>query len=386
MDGISENRKTEETPVLVTRASMPPVEEYEALVRRIFESRWLTNMGEFHEELKAGLKEKLGVRGLELFVNGHTALEMVIQAFGLRGEVITTPFTFASTVHAIVRNGLRPVFCDIREGDGTLDPEKLEALITKDTAAILPVHVYGNICAYEAIDRVAKEHGLKVIYDAAHAFGETICRKTPEGRVEKLGVGNLGDASMFSFHATKVFHTIEGGAVTWGNPENDFLEGLLYRLKNFGITGKESVELVGGNGKMNEFCAAMGICNLKYVDGWIAARGRLTERYRGNLAGAKGIRFLSPRQDASSNHAYLPVLLEGGKARRDEVFDSLCAEGIFPRKYFYPCANAYACYREFCDERETPVAKRFSESVLTLPLYPDLPEETVDRICSLLQK
>ena len=147
MDGISENRKTEETPVLVTRASMPPVEEYEALVRRIFESRWLTNMGEFHEELKAGLKEKLGVRGLELFVNGHTALEMVIQAFGLRGEVITTPFTFASTVHAIVRNGLRPVFCDIREEDGTLDPEKLEALITKDTAAILPVHVYGNICA-----------------------------------------------------------------------------------------------------------------------------------------------------------------------------------------------------------------------------------------------
>ena len=205
---------------------------------------------------------------------------------------------------------------------------------------------------------IAKEHGLKVIYDAAHAFGETICRKTPEGREEKLGVGNLGDASMFSFHATKVFHTIEGGAVTWGNPENDFLEGLLYRLKNFGITGKESVELVGGNGKMNEFCAAMGICNLKYVDGWIAARGRLTERYRGNLAGAKGIRFLSPRQDASSNH----------------------------RKYFYPCANAYACYREFCDEKETPVAKRFSESVLTLPLYPDLPEETVDRICSLLQK
>ena len=384
MDGISENRKTEETPVLVTRASMPPVEEYEALVRRIFESRWLTNMGEFHEELKAGLKEKLGVRGLELFVNGHTALEMVIQAFGLRGEVITTPFTFASTVHAIVRNGLRPVFCDIREEDGTLDPEKLEALITKDTAAILPVHVYGNICAYEAIDRVAKEHGLKVIYDAAHAFGETICRKTPEGREKKLGVGNLGDASMFSFHATKVFNTIEGGAVTWNNAEDKELSDRLYKLKNFGITGKEAVEYVGGNAKMNEFCAAMGICNLRHVDDWIKRRKAVNDRYVRNLSHTEGISFLNPREDASRNYAYMPVLFDGVRFKRNEIYEKLLSENIYSRKYFYPCVNAYDCYRDSYDPHDTETALSISERILTIPIYPELSAEDVDRICEII--
>ena len=380
------NQKEEKEQILVTRASLPPFEEYEELIRSIWESRWLTNMGCFHEELREKLREYLQVSGTELFVNGHMALEMVLQAFELQGEVITTPFSFASTTHAIVRNGLKPVFCDIREEDATLDPECLEALITKDTAAILPVHVYGNVCAAERIQEIADAHGLKVIYDAAHAFGETLEKRESDGTLRRVGVGTLGDASMFSFHATKVFNTIEGGAVTWARPESAFLEDRLYKLKNFGITGKERVEYVGGNGKMNEFCAAMGLCNLRHVEDWIRARRQITERYRENLKGVSGIRFLEPRKDVDSNYAYMPVLFTGGKTVRDRVYDRLCEEGIFPRKYFYPCINAYDCYRDLCDAEETPVAKNISESILTLPIYPELPLETVDRICELLTR
>lgn len=193
-------------PVLVTRSSLPPLEDYVEKLKAIWDSAWLTNMGQFHEELKQELKEYLQVSGLELFVNGHMALEMILQAMELKGEVITTPFSFASTTHAIVRNGLTPVFCDIREDNFTLDADKLEGLITEKTCAIVPTHVYGNICDVEKIQEIADRHGLKVIYDAAHTFGETY---------QGVGVGNFGDASMFSFHATKVFHTIEGGAVTY---------------------------------------------------------------------------------------------------------------------------------------------------------------------------
>ncbi|MDO4266435.1 MAG: DegT/DnrJ/EryC1/StrS family aminotransferase [Eubacteriales bacterium] len=372
--------------ILVTQASLPPFEEYEALIREIWESRWLTNMGKFHEELKEALRSCLGVPGIELFVNGHMALEMALQAFELKGEVITTPFTFASTTHAIVRNGLKPVFCDIREDDATLDADKLEALITKDTAAIVPVHVYGNICDDGKISRIAKEHGLKVIYDAAHAFGETIKQQAPDGTEQEKGVGTLGDASMFSFHATKVFNTIEGGAVSWNAGKNEFLSDRLYKLKNFGIMGKESVEFVGGNGKMNEFCAAMGLCNLKHLQSWIRARKAVAERYRNNLSGVPGIRFLRMREDVKSNYAYMPVLIEGGIKKRDAVYGYLSEQGIFPRKYFYPCANAYDCYKDRYDANETPVAKTVSECVLTLPVYPELPLPEVDRICSLLEE
>ena len=264
--------------IFVTRASLPPMEEYVEKLQHIWESAWLTNMGEYHEELKEELKKYLGVKGLELFVNGHTALEMVLQAFQLEGEVITTPFSFASTTHAIVRNNLTPVFCDINDRDFTMDAARLESLITEKTCAIVPVHVYGNFCDVEQIEEIARRHHLKVIYDAAHTFGE---------KLDGKGSGTFGDASMFSLHATKVYNSIEGGVVTF---QEDWLADILYKLKNFGITGKESVEYVGGNGKMNEFQAAMGLCNLKYVDREIAKRKAVAERYRSHLEGVKGIR------------------------------------------------------------------------------------------------
>lgn len=379
-----EEKKRQPEPVLVTRASLPPFEEYEALIREIWESRWLTNMGQFHETLRTQLRTYLSVSGLELFVNGHIALEMALQAFSLSGEVITTPFTFASTTHAIVRNGLKPVFCDVREDDATLDAAKLERLITKNTAAIVPVHVYGNLCEDEEIERIAKEHGLKVIYDAAHAFGEKKRVRSADGTERLLPAGAMGDASMFSFHATKVFNTIEGGAVSWNKESSVFLAERLYQLKNFGIMGKEEVRYVGGNGKMNEFSAAMGICNLRHVDEWIAARKAAAERYRENLRHVPGVRILTGQEDTVYNYAYLPVVLSGGAKRRNAVYEALCADGIFPRKYFYPCVNAYDCYRERYDSRETPEALSLSESVLTLPLYPELSVETIDRICEEL--
>ena len=329
-------------------------------------------MGQFHEELKQELKEYLQVSGLELFVNGHMALEMILQAMELKGEVITTPFSFASTTHAIVRNGLTPVFCDIREDNFTLDADKLEDLITEKTCAIVPTHVYGNICDVEKIQEIADRHGLKVIYDAAHTFGETY---------QGVGVGNFGDASMFSFHATKVFHTIEGGAVTY---REDWLNDRLYQLKNFGITGKESVEFVGGNAKMNEFQAAMGLCNLKYIGGEIAKRERAAKRYLERLSGVEGIRFSKPDPRVKSNYAYMPVIFDGYWKTRDEIYDLLAKHQIFARKYFYPCINAFDCYQEQFDENDTPVAKRISRQVLTLPLYADLSLDVVDQICDLI--
>lgn len=381
MNNEAENRENtgkdladqvEKAPVLVTRSSLPPLEDYVEKLKAIWDSAWLTNMGQFHEELKQELKEYLQVSGLELFVNGHMALEMILQAMELKGEVITTPFSFASTTHAIVRNGLTPVFCDIREDNFTLDADKLEDLITEKTCAIVPTHVYGNICDVEKIQEIADRHGLKVIYDAAHTFGETY---------QGVGVGNFGDASMFSFHATKVFHTIEGGAVTY---REDWLNDRLYQLKNFGITGKESVEFVGGNAKMNEFQAAMGLCNLKYIGGEIAKRERAAKRYLERLSGVEGIRFSKPDPRVKSNYAYMPVIFDGYWKTRDEIYDLLAKHQIFARKYFYPCINAFDCYQEQFDENDTPVAKRISRQVLTLPLYADLSLDVVDQICDLI--
>ena len=368
------NKLRENEIITVTKASLPEFREYEELISKLWENRWLTNMGMYHEELKEKLKSYLEVGGVELFVNGHMALEMLIQAFELEGEVITTPFTFASTTHAIVRNGLKPVFCDIDPDDCTIDASKIESLITKDTCAILPVHVYGNICDFKTIEGIAKEHGLKLIFDAAHAFGES---------VGGIPVGELGDASMFSFHATKVFNTIEGGAVTWKG-ENRELSEKLYKLKNFGITGKESVEYVGGNAKMNEFCAAMGLCNLRHVNDWISERKAVYDRYVRNLGHVRGIRLLGRREDTVYNYAYMPVVFDGNIFKRNEIYEKLMGENIYSRKYFYPCVNAYDCYRGSYDSKETPIAFELSENILTLPIYPELSAEDVDRICEII--
>ncbi len=361
-------------PINVTRSSMPDFEEYCAEIKELWDSRWLTNMGAKHRTFEGELKKYLNSPCVNLFTNGHLALEAIIQAMGLKGEIITTPFTFASTTHAIVRCGCTPVFCDIDPVTYTMDAGKIEALITDKTVAIMPVHVYGNLCDVEAIDAIAKKHGLKVIYDAAHAFG-----------VRKDGVSsaNFGDASMFSFHATKVFHSIEGGCITYAD---ESLTNKLNRCKNFGITGPESVEYAGGNAKMNEFCAAMGICNLRHLEGEIAKRRAVHDRYFEHLANVPGLRLNPAAPGVKANYAYFPVVFEDYKYSRDEVFEKLAAEGIVARKYFYPLTNSFECYRGLpgFDDELTPVAGRIASQVLTLPMYADLSLEDVDKICQII--
>lgn len=359
--------------IQVTRSSMPNFEDYCQEIKSIWDTHWLTNMGEKHQKLEKELKEYLGVENISLFTNGHIALEYAIEAFNLEGEVITTPFTFASTTHAIVRNGLKPIFCDINPVDYTIDVTKIESLITDKTSAIVPVHVYGNVCDVYEIDRIAKKHNLKVIYDTAHAFGVT---------VDGIGIGNFGDANMFSFHATKVFNTIEGGAITF---KDESLNKILNQLKNFGITGPETVESVGGNGKMNEFQAAMGLCNIKLVDKEIEKRKKVAERYAENLGDIEGIRLSKTQQGVRHNYSYFPVVFDGYKYSRDEVFDKLKENGIIARKYFYPSINSFDCYRDEYDPNDTPIAKSISERVLTLPMYADLALEDVNRICEIIK-
>jgi dTDP-4-amino-4,6-dideoxygalactose transaminase len=360
--------------ILVTRSSMPELEEYMNEINSMWDSHWLTNMGPKHKEFQAELKEYLGVENIDLMTNGHMALELTLQAMNLQGEVITTPFTFASTTHAIVRNGLKPVFCDIDPVTFTMDVEKLEHLITDRTCAIMPVHVYGNVCNVEEIQRIAHKYELKVIYDAAHTFGETY-----KGR----GIGSFGDASCFSFHATKVFNSIEGGAACFQDKQ---LGARLYDLKNFGIHGPEEVSAVGANAKMNEFCAAMGICNLRHVEEEIEKRRLAAERYRSHLEGVDGIQLNAVQKEVKSNYAYFPVVFEEKLfgASRAEVFDKLAENGIGARKYFYPLTNTFSAFHGQYDVTETPVALHISKRVLTLPLYSDLALEDVDRICKII--
>ena len=362
--------------ILVTRSSMPKYQEYIDEIKDIWDSHWLTNMGVKHKELQNELVNYLKVPSIDLFTNGHMALELSLQALHLPkgSEVITTPFTFASTTHAIVRNGLEPVFCDVNPVDFTIDVTKIETLITDKTSAIMPVHVYGNICDVEGIQRIADKYGLKVIYDAAHTFGV---------EYKQQGIGSFGDVSCFSFHATKVFNTIEGGAACFA--DQDF--GLnLYRLKNFGIRGPETVDGVGANAKMNEFCAAMGLCNLRHVDEEIAKRKAVVERYMSHLDGVDGLQMNPVQKDVKPNYAYFPVIFEENvfDATRNEVMDALAEQGIGARKYFYPLTNTFECFHGKYDPSQTPVALHLSKRVLTLPLYADLALEDVDRICEII--
>ena len=360
--------------ILVTQSSMPSIDEYVHEIEDIWNTHWLTNMGEKHQKLQAQLKDYLQVENIELLTNGHMALELTMQAMKLHGEVITTPFTFASTTHAIVRNGLEPVFCDINPEDFTIDISKIEALITDKTSAIVPVHVYGNICNVEEIERIARKYDLKVIYDAAHTFGE---------KYKGHGIGTFGDASCFSFHATKVFNTIEGGAVSFRDKEFGLK---LYRLKNFGIRGVETVDGVGANAKMNEFCAAMGLCNLRHIDVEINKRKKIVEKYRERLENIEGIRINIEQTDVSSNYSYFPIVIDEKKygASRNEILDKLEANNIGARKYFYPITNSFECFHGKYDVSKTPIALYISKRVLTLPLYADLDLDSVDFICNII--
>ena len=368
----------EQKNIPVTHSSMPPFEEYCEEIRSLWDSHWLSNCGEKHEQLKDQLAAYLEVPHADLFVNGHNALECTLEALELgkdgRNEVITTPFTFLSTTNAIARKGLTPVFCDIKPDDFTLDPAKIEALITPRTCAIVPVHVYGNVCDVETIAMLAETHNLRVVYDAAHAFGV---------RVNGVSVANFGDASMFSMHATKVFNTIEGGLVTHASDE---LSTRLGQWRNYGLTGQESAAYIGGNLKMNEFAAAMGLCNLRHLPGEIEKRKVASERYWDTLEQVPGIQVCRPKKGVTSNYAYLPVLFDPSEfgATRDDVFAHLKENGVFARKYFYPIISDLESYRGRYDSSLTPVAKYVGDNILTLPLYADLTREDVDRICALV--
>lgn len=370
-----------EKQIYVTRPSIPDIAEYMEEIRPAFERHLLTNMGPIYQKFQEMLTGYLGVENLSLFVNGHMALEMAIQALGLKqrgeelggGEVITTPFTFVSTTHAIARNGLRPVFCDIRRSDYCMDPDGVERLITEKTVAIVPVHVYGNICDVERIERIAQRHGLKVIYDGAHAFGETY---------RGQGVASFGDATMFSFHATKVFNSVEGGAVSFRDAR---YAAPLDELKNFGIHSEAFVPEIGTNAKLDEFRAAMGVCNLRHIGDYIAARKLVYERYLERLDGIDGIVLNKTSADVTSNYAYFPVYFDRAVLgfSRDDVCAALREHGIFARKYFYPAVNEMESYRGLGGE-VTPAAHDASMNVLTLPMYEGLKAEDVDRICDVI--
>ncbi|MBN2694608.1 DegT/DnrJ/EryC1/StrS family aminotransferase [bacterium] len=353
-----------ENPYLVTKPFLPPINEYKKEIEKIWETNWLTNSGPLHEKFNKEIKSYLNVKESTLFVNGHIALELAIKSFEFPkdSEIITTPFTFASTTHAIVNNGLTPVFCDIKLDDFTIDTDKIESLITEKTVAILPVHIFGYPVDVYKVKDIADKYNLKVIYDAAHSFGV---------KINNIDIGNFGDISMFSFHATKVFHSIEGGVLTYSNEK---LKNRLDLYKNFGVSGLDSVELIGINGKMNEFQAAMGVVNLRYVDSEIDKRKNIINLYRKNLKNIIGVRFLEDRNGLKHNYAYFPIIvdeLEFGLTR-DLLYEELKKYNIFSRKYFYPLITDFECYKGFYNDSHLINAKYISDRVLTLPLYTQL--------------
>ncbi|MBQ6230923.1 MAG: DegT/DnrJ/EryC1/StrS family aminotransferase [Eubacterium sp.] len=356
----------------VTKSSMPTFDEYIERLRPVWESRWLSNRGKASVEFEDRLKEYLNCENVWLFANGHVAMEVALQSLNLSGEVITTPFTHISTTNAIVRNGLTPVFVDVKEDNYTIDPSLIEKYITDKTTAIVATHVYGFLCDVEAIEKIAKKHNLKVVYDAAHAFG-----------VELNGVSsaNFGDAAMFSTHATKVFHTIEGGIVTYKSKE--LFDSMKY-IVNFGFTSQEEADYIGTNARMNEFEAVMGLCNLDHIDEEIAKRKIAADRYKELLGGIPGIKLIEPEKGLKWNYAYYPVIFDGYKMTRDQVKAELEKDQIYARKYFYPTTNKFNCYKEKYGNESYPVAEHAADCVLTLPMYADMTVEDVERICKVI--
>jgi len=360
-------------PIYIIRPILPPVEEVYKKIREIWNSKWLTNFGEQHKTLKLELRKYLKVKYMSLFCNGTLALQLVLRALELSGEVITTPFTFPATSHSLYLNNITPIYCDINLNDFNINPDEIENLITDKTSAIMPVHVFGNPCDIEKIEKVAHDNNLKVIYDAAHCFG-----------VEYKGkaIGTFGDANMFSFHATKIFHTIEGGALTY-NDEN--LNEKLFLLKNFGIKSEEEVLIAGTNAKMNELQAAIGLLNLKLVDGEIEKRKKLNEVYKNKLKDIEGIKCLEVKKDVKHNYQYFPILINEKKFKlnRDKVYDEMRKFNVFTRKYFYPLCTDYKCYDGY-DSAKLPNAKRIVKEVLCLPIYGELTYQNVKKICEIL--
>lgn len=364
-------------PIYVTQPFLPPLKEFQPYLEKIWESKWLTNNGVYHRELEAKLCEYLGVKYISLFTNGMLALITALQALKISGEVITTPFSFVATTHALWWNGIKPVFVDIEPKSFNIDPDKIEAAITQKTSAILPVHVYGNPCNLDKIQRISETYGLKVLYDAAHAFGV---------KVKNQSVCNFGDLSVLSFHATKVFNTFEGGAIV---SHDEKMKERLDQLKNFGFTGETTVIAPGINAKMNEFQAAMGILQLKYIDAIIAKRKSIADLYRISLRNIDGITFMEDMITVKHCYSYFPILVNNDKYRytRDEVYNKFKDHNIFTRRYFYPLISQFPTYRglESALPGKMPVAERITEEVICLPIYPELEFETVEDICNLLK-
>ncbi len=363
-------------PIYVTRPFLPPLEEFHEYLEHIWESKQLTNKGPYHEVFEKKLAEYLNVKYVSLFSNGTLALISALQALRITGEVITTPFSFVATTHALNWNGIKPVFCDIDPVTYNLDPKKIEAAITPKTTAILPVHVYGNPCDVEAIQEIAGTYGLKVIYDACHAFGVTINGNS---------VLNFGDLSVLSFHATKVFTTFEGGAIIC---HDEATKKRIDFLKNFGFAGETTVVAPGINAKMNEFQAALGVLQLKYIDQSIQKRKEIAEYYRQHLHGLTGISIFEDMPDVRHNYQYFPILIDKelfGKSR-DKVYDALKKQNIFSRRYFYPLISQFPTYRglESAQPGNLPVAEDMTQKILCLPIFPGLSKESINLIVDIL--
>ena len=364
--------------IFVTQPSLPSLDEFIPYLQKIWDNKWLTNCGEFHKEFEQKLAEYLGVKYVSLFTNGMIALQVGMQALRITGEVITTPFTFVATTHAIHWNNCTPVFCDIEPDTFTLDPEKVESLITPRTTAIMPVHVYGNPCQHEKLQKIADTYGLKLFYDAAHVFGV---------KKDGISVCNWGDLSMLSFHATKVFNTFEGGALVTNDPN---MKQRIDYLKNFGIADEVTVIAPGSNGKMDEFRAAFGLLQLERVDGEIAKRKAVAEKYRDALKDISGIRMLYDLPGVQHNYAYFPILIDSAKygAGRDELFERLLENNIVSRKYFYPLCSDFPTYRGLASAAPSnlPVAVKTAANILCLPMYAELMQEKQLEIINIIKK
>ncbi len=368
----------EEKKITVTSPLLPSLDELNVYLKDIWDRKWLNNNGYYHQQLAKALCEYLGVPYISLFTNGTLPLITALQALRITGEVITTPFSFVATTHSLWWNGIKPVFVDIDPVTCNLDPDKIEAAITPHTTAIMPVHVYGQPCDIDRIQAIADKYGLKVIYDAAHAFG-----------VKKDGESILkaGDLSTLSFHATKVYNTVEGGALVMHDEQT---KKRIDYLKNFGFAGETTVVAPGINSKMDEIRAAYGLVNLKQVDTAIAARHHVADKYREALKDVPGVTFMEDRPDVQHNYAYFPVFINAEKygMTRDELYEKMKAHNVYGRRYFYPLISTFSTYRglESATKENLPVATRIAEQVICLPMYYGLTDEDVERIVRLIMR
>ncbi len=364
-----------DNPIFVTQPSLPPLEEFVPYLQEIWDSKILTNCGAFHEQLEKELCNYLGVDYISLFTNGTIALVTALQSLRITGEVITTPHSFVATSHSLIWNAIKPVFVDIDSNTLNLDPAKIEAAITPQTTAIMPVHCYGHPCDIEAIQKIADNYNLKVIYDAAHAFGV---------QDEQGSILNHGDLSVLSFHATKVFNTFEGGAIVSSDAKSKVR---IDHLKNFGHSGEVTVVAPGINGKMSEFNAALGLLQLKYIDQAIAQRKIVDTAYRERLKGVKGISCLNNAGEKVENYAYFPILVSADyPISRDDLYQKLKDNNIHPRRYFYPLISDFPMYRGLpsAHRDNIPVAAAVAQQVLCLPFYPGLEMSVVDEITEFI--